>query len=149
MESARQAPSDVGSIVATMANISRRFGIPPVLTVAVAIVETRLTGQDGPGNPHHGWFQMQLRHRPYPTSDRPPTLAEAHDLDYATIEFCRAAAHHADEDVRCHDDLWRWAVVTQGVQYALDRNPAFGRERFAATLQEAERLLERHGRGLS
>ncbi len=131
-------------IVATLAGLSRRFDIPPVLTVAVALVETRLTGLDQPGNPHHGWFQMQLRGLPYPTSHRPPTLAEAHDLTYAATEFCRAAVHHAGEDPRCRDDLWRWAIVTQGVQYALDRNPAFGRERFAATLEEAELLLERH-----
>jgi hypothetical protein len=140
----RQTAGDIGAIVAALAGISRRFGVPPVLTVAVAIVETRLTGLDQPGNPHHGWFQMQLRDLPYPTSVRPPTLAEAHDLGYSATEFCRAAVHHADEDPRCHDDLWRWAVVTQGVQYALDRNPAFGRERFASALEEAERLVERH-----
>ncbi len=144
MDSTPPAASDIDTIVATLADISRRFGIPPVLTVAVALVETRLTGLDGPGNPHHGWFQMQLRNLPYPTSVRPPTLAEAHDLDYAATEFCRAAVHHAGEDPRCHNDLWRWAIVTQGVQYALDRNPAFGRERFASTLEEAGALLERH-----
>jgi hypothetical protein len=118
-----------------------------VLTVAVALVETRLTGLDQPGNPHYGWFQMQLQDRPYPTSLRPPTLAEAHDLVYSASEFCRAAAHHAAENPRFRDDLWRWAVVTQGVQYSLDRNPAFGRERFAETLREAEELLERHASG--
>ena len=112
----------------------------------MALVETRLTGLDTPGNPHYGWFQMQLRDLPYPTSARPPTLAEAHDLDYAASEFCRAAVHHADEDPRYHDDLWRWAIVTQGVQYALDRNPAFGRERFAETLEEAERLIDKSRR---
>ena len=121
--------------------------MPPLLTVAVALVETRLTGRDSPGNPHHGWFQMQLRDRPYPTSSRPPTLEEAHDLEYATREFCRAAVHHAAQDERCRADLWRWAIVTQGVQYTLDRNPAFGRERFAATVEEAQGLLDRQADG--
>jgi hypothetical protein len=138
---------DIRTIVTELADVSRRFGIPPLLTVAVALVETRLTGLDQPGNPHHGWFQMQVRDRPYPTSLRPPTVAEAHDLGYAATEFCRAAAHHAAMDPRFREDLWRWAIVTQGVQYALDDNPAFGRERFAETLEEAEGLLHRFDSG--
>ena len=55
-----------------------------------------------------------MHQQPYPTSERAPTLEEAHDLDYAAAEFCRAAAHRADYDPSLRRDLWRWALRDAG-----------------------------------
>src|SRR3954453_14979142 len=94
---------------------SRAAALPPLLTVAVALAETGLRGEDVPGRPRHGWFQMRLDPPPYRTSQRSPTLAEAPDLDYSAREFCTAAAGHAARHPRLRHDLWLWAVKTQGV----------------------------------
>lgn len=118
--------------------------MPPLLTVAVALAETGLRCEDIPGRPRHGWFQMRLDPPPYPTSERPPTLAEAHDLEYAAGEFCAAAAHHATRYPALRRDLWLWAVKTQGVGEALERNPTYVPATFATYLHEAEALLNEY-----
>ncbi len=124
-----------------MAAISREEGIPPLFTVAVALVETGLRDTDVPGNPGKGWFQMRIHDLPYRTSERPPTLEEAHDLEFATREFCRAATREATLDPSLRRDLTTWAVKTQGVGWHLHRNEPFIAVNFAAYLHEAAGLL--------
>jgi len=131
--------------VRRMAEISREEGVPPLLTVAVALVETGLRNADVPGNPGKGWFQMRLHELPYSTSERRPTLEEAHDLEFATREFCRAAAWHAEVDPSYRRDLTRWAIKTQGVGDHLWRNEPFLPANFAGYLREAAGLLRAFG----
>lgn len=132
--------------VRRMAAISREEGIPPLLTVATALVETGLRNKDVEGGLMKGWFQMRIHDLPYPTSARAPTVAEARDLEYATREFCRAAARHADLDPSVRRDLTRWAVNTQGVGWHLFRNEPFTPANFATYLHEAAGLLRAFGR---
>ena len=127
--------------VRRMAAISREEGIPPLLTLAVAIVETGLRNVDSEGNPGKGWFQMRIHDLPYPTSERPPTLEEAHDLEFATREFCRAAEMYAELDPTYRRDLARWAIKTQGVGWHLWRNEPYVPVNFAGYLHEAAGLL--------
>jgi hypothetical protein len=132
---------DLPEITRVLCRVAREHGVSPALTVAVALVETGLRNVDMPGNPGRGWFQMRTYARPYTTSTRPPTDAEAHDLDYAAGEFCRAAAHVAMADPSVTRDLWRWAVQTQGVGNALHRNRPFAPRNFASYLFEAEGFI--------
>lgn len=132
--------------VRVLARHSRDAGVPPLLTVAVGLVETGLRNMDVPGRPRHGWFQLRLEPPPYPSSERSPTVAEAHDLDYAAREFCTAAVHYADRDPSLRRDLWRWAVKTQGVGGRLDRNPSYAPATFATYLYEAAGLLHEYDR---
>lgn len=124
-----------------MATISREEGIPPLLTVAVGLVETGLRNIDTEGNPGKGWFQMRIHDLPYSSSERPPTLEEARDLEFATREFCRAAAREIVLDPLLRRDLTAWAVKTQGVGWHLHRNEPFAAVNFAAYLHEAAGLL--------
>ena len=128
---------DLVETTRVLCRVAREYGVSPTLTVAVALVETGLRNVDATGNPRRGWFQMRTDARPYTTSTRPPTEAEAHDLDYAAREFCRAAAHVAMADPSVQRDLWRWAVQTQGVGNALHRNRPFAPQNFASYLFEA------------
>ena len=136
----------VGEPVRRMAAISREHGIPPLLTVAVALIETGLRNRDRYGNPGKGWFQMRIHALPYPTSERPPTLAEARDLDFATREFCRAAAREAELVPALQRDLTAWAEKTQGVGWHLHRNEPYAAVNFAPYLHEAAGLLRAFAR---
>jgi len=138
---ARLAATRCRRTVPVLARHSRAADLPPLLTVAVALAETGLRGEDVPGRPRHGWFQMRLDPPPYPTSERSPALAEAHDLDYSAREFCAAAAAHAARYPALRRDLWLWAVKTQGVGESLDRNPSYAPAVFATYLHEAAGLL--------
>jgi hypothetical protein len=132
---------DLAAITRRMAAIAREEGVPPLLALAVGLAETGLRNVDAPGNPGRGWFQMTTEGAPYVTSSRPPTDAEAHDLEYAAREFCRAAAAHEHVHPGLRRDLWQWAVVTQGVENALHRNRPYGPRDFATFLYEASGLL--------
>ena len=131
----------VPEVVARLSAIAREWGLPPLLVVGVALAETGLRGIDEQDNLGRGWFQMYVHRPPYPTSERAPTVDEAHDLDYSAGEFCRAAARRADYDPSVRRDLWRWAVETQGVARFLDSNAPYRPAAFATLLREADGLI--------
>jgi hypothetical protein len=131
----------VPEVVARLSAIARQWELPPLLVVGVALAETGLRGRDEEGNLGRGWFQMYVHKPPYPTSERPPTLEEAHDLDYSAGEFCRAATRRAEYDASLRRDLWRWAVETQGVAGFLDTNVPYRPAAFATLLREADGLI--------
>ena len=138
---AARAGVDLPEAVRTIREVSESRGVPARLAVAVALVETGLTGVDRPGSRYRGWFQLDVVGRPYPTTPRPATTEEAHDLRIACAEFCRAALWHKERDAAIASDPWRWATVTQGVQHALERNLPFARENFGTYLRESDGLL--------
>jgi hypothetical protein len=138
---ATPAPLPVPQVVERLAGAAREWRLPPLLALAVALAETGLRDTDEQGNLGHGWFQMYVHEPPYPSSERAPTLDEAHDLDYAATEFCRAAARRASSDHSVRRDLWRWAVETQGVAGFLERNAPYRPANFATLLREADGLL--------
>jgi hypothetical protein len=142
---ATRGPLPVPEVVARLTATAREWGLPPLLVVGVALVETGLRGTDERGNLGRGWFQMYVHQLPYRTSERAPTLEEAHDLDFAAGEFCRAAAHRVDYDPAVRRDLWRWAVETQGVAAFLDNNAPYRPVNFATLLREADGLIRAFG----
>jgi len=142
---ATRGPLSVPEVVARLCAAARQAGIPPLLVVGVALAETGLRGTDEQGNLGRGWFQMFVHQKPYPTSERAPTVEEAHDLDYSATEFCRAAAHRANYDPSVRRDLWRWAVETQGVARFLDNNVPYQPPNFATLLREADGLIREFG----
>ena len=138
---ATRGPLPVPEVVARLSVAAREWDLPPLLVVSVALAETGLRGTDERGNLGRGWFQLYVHQPPYPTSERAPTYEEAHDLDFSSTEFCRAAAHRANYDPSLRRDLWRWAVETQGVTTFLHRNAPYRPANFATLLREAEGLI--------
>jgi hypothetical protein len=135
----------VDEVVRRLCATAREWGVPPLLVVGVALAETGLRGHDEEGNRGRGWFQLYVHQPPYPTSERAPTLEQAHDLDYAAREFCRAAAHLANFDASLRRDIWRWATETQGVTAFLWRNVPYQPANFATLLREAQGLIREYG----
>jgi hypothetical protein len=67
---------------------ANQYGIPPEFPLAVAIVETSLEDNADTGT-YHGWYQWASSESyvGQPTLD----MSKAHDLGYASGQFCRAA----------------------------------------------------------
>ena len=139
-------------IVPAMEAISNQYNVPPELTIAVYLIEWGKAGnKDRPDGTYTGYFQQQHANPPYAygtMSKKAPTVAETHDLTIATTGFVTAAAGLAQAHPEFKNDLYSWAINTQGVENNLSRQSPDYRyaAQFEQVVAEAKADLTKYGK---
>lgn len=137
---------DPAKYVPIVIDTANKYNIPAKMVLAVMGIETDFSGNDDPGNPHYGWFQMQMENPPYaygPFSKRTPTLQEAHDIGISTNAFCAAASGWARNNPGLRNNLLEWAMKVQGVNSS--NNPRYPQE-WDRYIKKAEQYITQYGR---